>query len=124
MHDASIRLPGGPCWDHDWCDTRRTYISELITAIKTKHDRLKKKGYLWSGVGLQLQFIDSEIAEQVMLEFARQDKPIIPIHDSFIVKAEDEELLRQGMITAYQQHPLLHGLRPVVKKSHSGGIST
>ena len=29
-------------------------------------------------------------------------KPIIPIHDSFIVKVEDEDLLLDAMETAYQ----------------------
>ena len=34
--------------------------------------------------------------------FTRQIKPIIPVHDSFIVKVEDEGLLLDTMETAYQ----------------------
>ena len=34
--------------------------------------------------------------------FTQQMKPIIPIHDSFIVKVEDEDLLLDSMETAYQ----------------------
>jgi hypothetical protein len=43
--------------------------------------------------GISLQAQDSRLAEMVMGVFTRQMKPIIPVHDSFIVKVEDEDLL-------------------------------
>jgi len=52
---------------------------------------------------MKLQNIDAEIAETVMLTFARSRKACLGVHDSFVVKAEDEALLRATMIAAYQQ---------------------
>jgi len=52
--------------------------------------------------GISLQAQDSRLAEMVMVVFTQQMKPIIPVHDSFIVKVEDEDLLLDAMETAYQ----------------------
>jgi hypothetical protein len=52
-------------------------------------------------VGLRLQRLDADIAEQVMLHFARQDIPCLGIHDSFIVPQRHEGELRETMIASY-----------------------
>ena len=39
------------------------------------------------GMGNKLQYRDSIIAEQVMLHFAKNDIPVLPVHDSFIIQA-------------------------------------
>ena len=39
------------------------------------------------GMGNNLQYRDSIIAEQVMLHFAKNDIPVLPVHDSFIITA-------------------------------------
>ena len=39
----------------------------------------------FQGLGLRFQFVDSQIAEQVMLSFLPDDAPCLPIHDSFIM---------------------------------------
>ena len=36
-------------------------------------------------MGNRLQFQDSQIAERVMLRFMKNDLPILPVHDSFII---------------------------------------
>ena len=36
-------------------------------------------------MGNKLQFKDSQLAEQIMLRFAKQDIPVLPVHDSFII---------------------------------------
>jgi|GEM_PF-3865487 len=48
-----------------------------------------------------LQAIDSGMAEFVMEKFSRLGKVVLPVHDSFIVAASDEVLLRQTMTDAY-----------------------
>ncbi len=45
--------------------------------------------------------VESDICIDIVDQFTQLNKPIIPKHDSFIVKAEDEELLRQTMIKAW-----------------------
>jgi hypothetical protein len=41
--------------------------------------------HFYTGVGLPLQRIDSDIAEKVMLAFIGINAPILPLHDSFLV---------------------------------------
>ena len=52
---------------------------------------------------MRLRFYDSQMAEHVMLAFAKDKKPILPVHDSFLVLEDDQELLLERMTTAYQQ---------------------
>jgi hypothetical protein len=52
--------------------------------------------------GLWLQNVDSKITEEIIKEFIRQEKPILPIHDSFIVKEEDCHLLQDTMEHAFR----------------------
>lgn len=37
------------------------------------------------GEGLKLQYIDSQLAEKVILYFIKAGAPILPVHDSFVV---------------------------------------
>lgn len=41
--------------------------------------------HFFKGVGNHLQFMDSNIAERIMLHFAGMDAPALPVHDSFIL---------------------------------------
>ncbi|MDA7583908.1 hypothetical protein N8739_01530 [Luminiphilus sp.] len=41
---------------------------------------------LATGIGLQAQYIDSEVAERVMLRMMEQDVVVLPIHDSFCIR--------------------------------------
>ena len=57
----------------------------------------------FQGHGNHLQFIDSCIAEKVMLQFVRSDdEPVLPVHDSFIMHyafgdmGELEEAMRRA----------------------------
>jgi hypothetical protein len=61
--------------DFDW--------PTLRTAVLEAHKPLAD--VFFQGHGNHLQFIDSCIAEKVMLHFAKHDHPILPIHDSFIM---------------------------------------
>ncbi len=48
------------------------------------------------------QELDSMIAEEVMLDFLRRGSPILSLHDSFIVLAEEQSLLRDVMMEKYR----------------------
>ena len=41
--------------------------------------------YFFSNHGNKLQYYDSQIAEQILVHFAKQGIPCLPIHDSFII---------------------------------------
>lgn len=71
-------------------------VSEAIIEFhKPIHD------YFYTGIGLRLQRIDSDIAEQVLLHFANLGIPILPLHDSFIIHHGDEEFLKSVMRKAF-----------------------
>jgi hypothetical protein len=65
----------------------------LVNRIIKKHSSVP----FFQSKGLDLQLIDSEICLNIMIKFNELDKVILPVHDSFIVKAEDKELLRSVM---------------------------
>ena len=56
-----------------------------------------------SGIGLDTQFIDSQIAEQVMLRMADEGHVVLPIHDSFIVRLGYEYRLREVMLEVFEE---------------------
>jgi hypothetical protein len=64
----------------------------------------------FNGVGNHLQFLDSNIAERVMLHFAGMDAPALPVHDSFIMhhaygeSGEVEEAMRKGFYEEVGEH--------------------
>ncbi len=66
----------------DWQSTGRTW-KELRQLILDKHEPIKDS--FFCGAGNKLQFRDSLLAEQIMLRFAKQDIPVLPVHDSFII---------------------------------------
>ena len=72
---------------------------DLCEAILKKHQPIADK--FFTGQGLRLQRIDSEIAEYVMLHFAKHDMPILPLHDSFLIRSGYEESLEQVMQEAF-----------------------
>ena len=66
--------------------------------------------HFFKGVGNHLQFMDSNIAERVMLHFAEMDAPALPVHDSFILhhgygeSGEVEEAMRRAFYEEVGQH--------------------
>ena len=73
---------------------------ELKEDILNAHKPIKD--YFFKGLGNRLQFEDSIIAENIMLQFAKMDAPALPIHDSFIMHhgfstyGELEEAMRRA----------------------------
>ena len=73
---------------------------ELRQAILDAHKPIKDIFFI--GLGNKLQFEDSIMAENVMLQFARMDYPALPVHDSFIMHhafgnhGELEEAMRRA----------------------------
>ena len=72
-------------------ETEDSFLDKLLT----KHPVLKDR--LGSSIGLETQFIDSQIAEAVMIELLKEDIVVLPIHDSFIVPAGYQQYLETVM---------------------------
>ena len=75
---------------------------QLRSLILEKHEPIKDK--FFCGIGNRLQFEDSQIAEKVMLHFARQDIALLPVHDSFVVQRSLQPELIDALSEAFSQH--------------------
>lgn len=74
--------------------------SNLLKLIKKKHAPIAHR--FESGYGLTLQYEDSQIAEQVLVDLQKQGIVCLPIHDSFIVQSINRSELERAMIKAYR----------------------
>jgi len=57
--------------------------NDISTAIKLAHQSIAH--HFHTGAGKRLQRIDSDVAEQVMIDFIKHGIAILPVHDSFLV---------------------------------------
>ena len=73
----------------------RVTEDEFRLLLAEKHPLIETE--LSSGIGLKTQYIDSQIAEAVMLELLEQDVIVLPVHDSFIVPAGYQSALEASM---------------------------
>ena len=84
--------------------------------------------YFQTGIGRSLQFQDSQIAEQIMIKMNELQIPILPIHDSFIVKKRHKDTLKSVMKWEYEMStnvlPTILGkeIKPVLRNRNSGKI--
>jgi hypothetical protein len=69
--------------------------NEFKRLVNKKHKPIKE--LFQSMAGLEAQYIDSQIAEQVMLTLIDNDSIALPIHDSFIVRVGHKGLLLDAM---------------------------
>ena len=73
----------------------------LVDALKKKHAPIAH--LFGTGAGLRAQFLDSQVAERVMLKLAKEDIPALPVHDSFIVQTQHAERLEAAMHEAFNE---------------------
>ena len=76
---------------------------ELRDKLYKAHDRVNLRDRITSGWGLDSQYLDSEIALQLMYQFAVHDDPLLPVHDSFITKKGNEFYLEQLMLDTFER---------------------
>ena len=74
-----------------------------VTSAVEQHHAAIAPAWFRQGRALDLQRIDSEIAERVLGYFTTVlQRPVLPVHDSFIVAASDEAKLGEIMMLAYR----------------------
>ena len=73
---------------------------KIYKKLEDKHPNIKK--HFGSGRGVKLQYLDSQIAEQVMLNLARDNIVCLPVHDSFIVRMSHQIDLQEEMDKAFK----------------------
>ena len=87
-------------------------LSWMLDALKRKHPPIAHK--LASGAGIDLMYVDSQIAEKIISFFVYDCKcPILTVHDSFVVPSGYDRFLQQIMERAFTE---ITGItHPVVK---------
>ncbi len=75
--------------------------SELKKKLLKRHPPLK--AVLGKGVGLGFQYIDSQVAEKVMLSLLDKGITCLPVHDSFIVPRIEGKALHEAMGKAFEE---------------------
>jgi hypothetical protein len=84
---------------------------EAMSLIAKKHSAVSD--LFRTDVGMQTQFLDSKIAERVMLEGVKNSILILSVHDSFLVQERHEQKLLEIMNQAYEDEV---GRTPRIKK--------
>jgi hypothetical protein len=59
--------------------------------------------FLFKGLGVELQYTDSQIMDEILDKLTKAGVPAIPVHDSVIVPERDCEYVRSVMVDAYQK---------------------
>lgn len=86
---------------HDELCTLGISSNELHARVVRRHTKIAK--HFNTGVGLRLQFVESEIAQNVMMSFLQDGEACLPIHDSFIVRHQQIEKLEYVMQESFQR---------------------
>lgn len=79
--------------------------ARLLMAIEHRHARIAN--HFGSGVGLALQFEDSEIAHEILAGLIAAGTIALPIHDSFRIAASQRTLLAGLMAAAAERRGVL-----------------
>ena len=90
----------GPVFDEDEIGMSG---SEFLSHIRSHH--LKLEHLFGTGIGLKFQRIDSDIAAETMLHFAKNNIPVLPVHDSFIMHHGYEDALDDVMAKPSRPRP-------------------
>jgi len=95
--------------------------AELSNAIIAFHEPIAH--HFYTGVGLRLQRLDSDIAEKVLVHFALQGVAILPLHDSFLMHNGYETSLEPVMRSAFEE---IVGTSPKIdrKKANKDDLAT
>ena len=74
-------------------------VGDIVRRFKEAHSPIGQ--YFHSGIGLRLQNIDGKIARKVLVHFAAKGVVSLPVHDSFVIRLEHTDELREVMKAAY-----------------------
>jgi hypothetical protein len=99
-------FPDGLQGEEMWCraaamhpgftQTASQQAEQLMDTIMTKHAPISQM--FFTGAGLALQRLDSDIAEGVMREMRRRGIVVLPVHDSFLAPASKAAELEAVMV--------------------------
>lgn len=77
---------------------------KIVEVFKQHHPSIAK--YLFSGAGIKLQNIDSQIAEYIIMKMTNKKIPVLNIHDSFVVERKYQHELKKVMTATFKYFKL------------------
>jgi hypothetical protein len=79
---------------------------EMRAIVKQVYDfhKIFASGWLMCGRGMELMFIESKITFKVIEEFIALDEVVLTVHDSFIAKTSNKQLLEQVLNKSYEHY--------------------
>lgn len=84
-----------------WWDRMGLSTSQIIEMVLEKHEYLSS--YFFTGVGLRVMNIESEITNYIYQKFIAEDKPILGFHDGYLVKQSDTGVLLKCMQEGFRE---------------------
>jgi hypothetical protein len=83
--------------------------NELVDSFEQYHEPIKQ--FFYTKKGRELQYLDSTIMANILSRMTRENIPALPVHDSVICPAKNEEILRQVMTEEYEK---VMGFEPIL----------
>lgn len=87
------------------------YLRELTEACYNHYNFIAEE-YFFQGRGLDLQYLDSKVCLKVIEEFTRDNQVVLTVHDSFIVRKELENKLKDSITRHYEE---IIGEKPILR---------
>ena len=101
---GGVRRHANKDWERfRWIYDEKVDLPKVIEDFVNRHHPIQQD--FFSGIGVQLQNIDAQIAEMVIEELSLNRVPVLTIHDSFIVTRQNEEDLEDIMERAIKGSP-------------------
>ena len=86
-------------------------LKDILEAFLTKHYLIRHMFLRGKEVGNKVQCLESDLVFAVVNELTMKSIPTLTVHDSFIVKATDKDILDTLMTTtAFPDQDLVKGL--------------
>ena len=85
------------------------FIKQLVGNFREFHSAIAED--FFTGVGLELQNLDSMIMADILNQFLDKELALIPVHDSVVVPQSYEDEAKKVMTKAYREHM---GFNPVI----------
>lgn len=101
MHAVMGKVEEDELWRTDVMEIDRDIIYSFFDCIFEHHPFLRR--YAFKELGMMFFFHDSEVARRIIEIFNGFGKVILPIHDGFIAKSEDADLIRKAMEDAWAE---------------------
>ena len=76
---------------------------EIQNKILEHHSSIAKHFYKGADYGQRIAWVEANVVFEVASQLAMMDVPVLTIHDEFICKKEDEDLVWQSMYSTFHQ---------------------